>query len=154
MNDLLLQVCAVFETQIRDCAMIIRRGKGGGGLKNEPHMERGCDRCVTFVIIRPRARALEIKMTFELLTKQKLLPLRKLNLEEKTTGDVNKNASLKNDIKFVVAPFIYAIQKWLLTPGDLKRRSSSVYFIQLRSDEVSSTFPIARTFETTPYRCF
>ena len=37
----------------------------------------------------------------EQLTKQKLFPSRKLNLEGKSTGDANEKASLKNDINFI-----------------------------------------------------
>ena len=60
----------------------------------------------------------------EQLTKQKnLFHSLKLNLGEKGTGGANENASLKNDISFIMASFIYAKQRWLLTTGDPKRRS-------------------------------
>jgi len=46
----------------------------------------------------------------EQLTKQKkkLFHSLKLDLGEKGTGDANENASLKNDIIFIMASFIYA----------------------------------------------
>lgn len=37
----------------------------------------------------------------EQLTKQKLFPSRKPNLEGKSTSDANEKASLKNDINFI-----------------------------------------------------
>jgi len=37
----------------------------------------------------------------EQLTKQKLFPSRKPNLEGKSTGDANEKAFLKNDINFI-----------------------------------------------------
>ena len=75
----------------------------------------------------------------EQLVKQKLFPWCKLNSEEKSRGGENENASLKNDTNFILAPFINARQKWLLTTGDPKRRSIEVY----------SSFPISCTFEAT-----
>ena len=47
------------------------------------------------------------------------------NFEEKGIGGPNGNVSLKNDINFIVS-LTYARQKWLLTTGDPKRRSSFV----------------------------
>ena len=77
-----------------------------------------------------------------LLTRQKLFPSRKINLEERKTGGTNENSSLKrlkSDINVIVAPFIYAKQKWLLTTGDPKEEALK-----------SSTFLISYKFETTP----
>ena len=51
----------------------------------------------------------------------------------------NENAYLKNDINFIVVPFIYARQKCLLTTGHPKRISIEVF----------ATFLISYSFETT-----
>ena len=76
----------------------------------------------------------------EQVTNQKLFPSQELNLEEKSTDGANEGACLKNDVNFILTPFIYAKQKWLLTTGDSKRKSVEVF----------STFLISDTFETTP----
>ena len=63
----------------------------------------------------------------EVLMKQKLFSSRKLNLEEESAGGANERASLKNDLNFIVAPFIFAKKKCLLSTGDPKRRSIEVF---------------------------
>ena len=51
---------------------------------------------------------------------------------DKSTGSANENASQKYDKNLIVVPFIYAIQKWLLTTEDPKRGSVEVYSTFLR----------------------
>ena len=67
----------------------------------------------------------------ELLTKQKLFSSCKLNLEEKGTGGANESTSLKDDLNFIVAPFIFANQKCLLFTGNPKRRNIEVFLSDL-----------------------
>ena len=102
---------------------------------------------------------LNVESTFEMeivliakieqLTKQKRFLSRKLKLEEKSTGSVNENASPKNVIHFIAAPFIYTKHKWLFSTGDPKAEKT-LYFNRLRRVELFSTFPTFYTFETTP----
>ena len=67
----------------------------------------------------------------ELLTKQKLFSSCKLNLEEKSAGGANENTSLKDDLNFIVAPFVFANQKCLLLTGNPKRRNIEVFLSDL-----------------------
>ena len=58
--------------------------------------------------IRKDTFAIEIVLMpkIEQLVKQKLFRSYKLNSEEKSTGSANENASMKNDINFIVAPVL------------------------------------------------
>ena len=67
-------------------------------------------------------RNCQLELKIEQLTKQKLFSSRKQSFEEKSTSAVNENAPLKNEMYFIVAPFKYLKQRFLIATCDPKRR--------------------------------